>query len=319
MQTEGASTPATPPGSVDLDAHLAYGMCAYVDGMPSALPDGWDVVWVPTKPNDLNGNYAVVLQAQNRQPALFALAIQGTQDIWDVMEDLEIVPQPPFPPIAGACISLGSQKGLDDLLTLDGTYQGKTVSLLSLLQSFSTGTSLLVTGHSLGGNLASVITPWIAVNVPAFGPNEEPLRGLPENLTAITFAAPTAGNAAFAEFLDRHPARYRAHFNRNDVVSNVWAESGPLQLANIHALFPPPGPNPAPRFVREVLAFKIHQMRHAQPPVSYTQTKGTIFDFPPGEPPQPMSPDDAWLWELAYQHNYAYCAQFLGPDAGCKA
>ena len=314
MATESALVPPTPPGDVVLDAHLAYSLCAYVDGPQSGPPPvGWVEVWVPAKPKHLKGNYAIVLQA-TAQPTLLALAIQGTQDLKDVLEDFEVVPQYPFPPIEGAAIAHGSHHGLQELLELAGTYEGAPTTLGSFLSSIPAGSKLLVTGHSLGGNLSSVMAPWIAANVAAFGPNQTPLSGLPENLTTITFAAPTAGNAAFARFLDVHPERYRAHFNRNDVVSNVWAESGPLRIPNIDGLFPPPGPSPAPAFVQQLLKDKVDQMTNADPPVSYTQTKGFIFECPPAPPPNP-EPIEAWVWELGYEHNDAYSQQFLGPTA----
>ena len=314
MEAELASNPPTPPGDIVLDAHLAYSLCAYVDGPQSGPPpSGWVEVWVPTKPKHLEGNYAIVLQA-TAQPTLLALAIQGTQDLKDVLEDFHVVPQYPFPPIEGAAIAHGSHHGLQDLLGLAGTYEGAPKTLGSLLSSIPAGTSLLVTGHSLGGNLASVMAPWIAANVAAFGPNQSPLSSLPKHLTTITFAAPTAGNAAFAQFLDANPERYRAHFNRNDVVSNVWAESGPLRIPNIDGLFPPPGPSPAPAFVQKLLKDKVDQMAKADPPVSYTQTKGFIFEVTPAPPPNP-APVEAWLWELGYEHNDAYSQQFLGPTA----
>ena len=312
-----SSSPTPPPTGIVVDAHLAYSLCAYVDGPHSGSPpSGWDEIWVPAKPKRLPGNYAIVFQAQ-AQPTLLALAIQGTQDFKDILEDFHVVPQRPFPPIEGAAIAAGSHGGLHDLLELAGTYKGAPTTLGSLLGSIPAGSSLLVTGHSLGGNLASVMAPWIAANVAAFGPNPTPLASLPKNLTTITFAAPTAGNAAFAQFLDANPERYRAHFNRNDVVSNVWAQSGPLRISNIDGLFPWPGPSPAPPFVQELLTRKIGEMAGAHPPVSYTQTHGFIFEFPPA-PSSNTTPAEAWLWELGYQHNYAYCQQFLGPDAGCK-
>jgi len=319
MAPERASIRPAPTGPV-VDPRLAYSFCAYVDGELDAPPPGWTEVWAPTSGNRRHreGNYAVLLKAEASEAGpLLTLAIQGTHDLKDVLEDFHVVPQLPFPPIANACIAHGSHVGLHALLALEGTYEGKSVRLERLLHSLPTGSSLLVTGHSLGGNLTSVMAPWIAANVPAFGPNQQPLERLPADLTAITFAAPTAGNAAFAHFLDANPHGYSAHFNRNDVVSNVWAQSGPLQLDNIHSLFPAPGPSPAPPLVRAVLKIKIDQMACADPPVRYAQTIGTIFDFPPAPLPDPP-PDEPWLWELGYEHNYAYCRHFLGPDAGCK-
>lgn len=315
------------PTTVTVDARVAYGLCSYVDGGGTGLPSGWKPTWIPTPGS--TADYSECFQAQIPvviPPAnlvwiplpLFALVIQGTHGKMDVMEDFDVVPQMSFPPIAGAAIAAGSQQGLQLLLAREGTSDGKTESLQQYLESIPAGSSLLVTGHSLGGNLASVAAPWIAANVPAFGPNQQPLQMLPPHMMAITFAAPTAGNAAFAQFLNANPASYQAHFNQNDVVSNVWAQSGPLQIANIDHLFPAPGPSPAPSPVQKLLNNKITEMNGAG--VAYTQTNGTIFAFPPAEPPaekRPFEEDKKWLWELGYQHNYAYCVTFLGADA-CK-
>jgi hypothetical protein len=154
--------------------------------------------------------------------------------------------------------------------------------------------------------------PWTAAHVPAFGPNPIPLRGLPKNLAAVTFAAPSAGNQAFADFLNTYPENYSAHFNKNDVIPNVWAMSGPLQIPNIYSLFPSPGPNPAPDEVKAILIGKIGEMKRAN--VSYTQTNGEIFEFPPAIP----AGGKQWMLELDYQHNYAYCKRYLGDEFGCK-
>ncbi len=295
-----------------VDPSMAYALCAYVDGALPAPPSGWKEIWAPARGD--RENYAKVLQSDHR-PQLFALAIQGTHNVLDLLEDFEIVPQVEFPPIAGAHIATGSHRGLHLLLELEMVQEETTEKLGSILAALPEGSALLVTGHSLGGNLSSVMAPWIAANVAVFGGKQQPLQKLPANLSAITFAAPTAGDAAFAQFLDANPANYQAFFNQNDVVSNVWAESGPLQIDNIDVLFPPPGPQPPPLFVQDLLRKKIQLMAEANPPVSYTQTNGAIFQFPPGQAPAGFS--EPWIWELGYEHNYAYCVQFLGKHGHC--
>src|SRR4051812_22497511 len=178
------------------DARTLYGLCAAVDGPDTKDPPGWLRVWKP--PAVGTGNYAVVFQQyQEILPLpMYAVVVQGTHNEADILEDFAIVPQVPFPPIGGtAAIAQGSSDAMGEVLAL-ANASGQT--LQAYLQALPSGVSLVVTGHSLGGNVASVLLPWIAANIPAFGPNTSPLTSLPTNLFAATFAAPTAGNLAFA-------------------------------------------------------------------------------------------------------------------------
>jgi hypothetical protein len=286
------------------DSRAAYWLCAVVDGELASGPPDWRQVWAPATVG--KGNYAVVFQ----QPTLpvYALVAQGTHNHQDVVEDFDVMSQVLFQPIAGAKISQGSSDALTEVLGLTNSA-GQT--LRAYLNTLAAGVSLTVTGHSLGGNIASVMLPWIAANVPAFGPSTGPLTGLPKNLLAVTFAAPTAGNQPFADFLNTYPDNYAAYFNANDVVPNVWATSGPLQVANIYSLFPSPGP-PTPQSFTDMLKLKVAEMKLHR--VAYTQTNGKIFAFQT----VPGQGKDPWLWELGYQHNYAYCRTFLGDQSGCK-
>jgi triacylglycerol lipase len=293
----------------------AWALCACVDTKNGTPPSGWDVFWTPAA--DYKGAYALVFQAYTyifvlftpvKIPLpIFAVAIQGTQDFKDFLRDFEVTPQKDFYPIDGAHIGEGSVKALHHTLKLTAS-NGQTLE--ALLQARSSSDYLLVTGHSLGGNVASVLTPWIASNVPAFGGDDKfpkKISSLPANLHSITFAAPTAGDTAFATFLNNNPSNYLANFNLNDVVPQVWAETGPLNINNVDNMWASPGPS-APGDVQKLIAGKQKQLQG----VTYTQTNGTMFSFP-----IVAAPDDSWDWELSYQHNYAYCQQFLGAQGGC--
>jgi hypothetical protein len=254
------------------------------------------------------GIFAVVAQHQNTGQV--AIAIQGTQNALDALKDFEIE-QEPFRPIADAEISKGSRRGLLDLRRMENE---DGVTLEDFLGALPSSTCLFITGHSLGGNLSSVLAPWIAAHIPAFDPPKlGHLSALPANLGVITFAAPTAGNAAFASFLDSQPG-YQAYFNQNDVVPHAWAMSGPWNVAGVESLFPSPGANPAPAWVDEIIQKKIAQMQ--QEGAVYQQTSGETFAFPPKAAPEGVK--SPWLWQLAYQHNYAYCRTFLGAGGDCS-
>ena len=302
--------------AIKIGADTAYALCSFVDGSTTTLPDFWQQAWVPD--HDVRGHTATVFQmfmpAEVPLP-VFALAIQGTKNILDVLSDFKVIPQVSFAPISGAAIAKGSQDGLEDILDLKRTSGGSVETLKQFLQNLPQGSTLLVTGHSLGGNVGSVLAPWIAAHVPAFGGNGgKEVTELPPNLQTITFAAPTAGNEAFASFLNGQ-SNYQAYFNSNDVVPHVWASSGQWSAFDIDNLFPAPGPNPAPPFVQQLIQNKMTALADAQ--ISYTQTTGKIFTFPPYTAPG-KDPAARWMWELGYQHNYAYCKQFLGAAGNCK-
>jgi hypothetical protein len=235
---------------------------------------------------------------------MYAITIQGTQNAADVVFDMAVTPQLAFDPIENAQIGKGSNDALNCVLNLVQTTNGETQSLQEFIESLSPDDELFVTGHSLGGNLTSVLTPWIAFNVPAFGGSMLPLTYLPPNLCAMTFAAPTAGNLEFATFLNNNPISYQAFFNSNDVVPNAWATTGALNLTRINNdLYL----QDVPESVSTLLFSKKVEMTLAG--VAYTQTNGTIFTFPLG-PTDGTS--QTWLWQVGYQHNNAYYAQFLG-------
>jgi triacylglycerol lipase len=100
-----------------------------------------------------------------------------------------------------------------------------TGSLLSFLQNLSGSPSLLVTGHSLGGQMATVLAAWFQSTLPK------------ASVLPITFAAPTAGNPAFASAFDTVFASASAmrYFNALDVVPRLWASDG---LESILSLYP---------------------------------------------------------------------------------
>lgn len=293
--------------------NTAYALCEFVDTYisqnPYPLTPGWQIVWKPDVSTD--SCYAMVLQATQPAPgsvgAVYAIAIQGTQNPADVVFDMTVTPQLAFDPIPDAQIGKGSNDALNCVLNLVQTTNGAAQTLLDFIQALSADDQLLVTGHSLGGNISSVLVPWIAFNVPAFGGSMLPLTCLPPNLCAMTYAAPTAGNLEFATFLNNQPIAYQAFFNSNDVVPNAWAITGPLNLNHINTLF---SPTPIPSAVSLLLVGKKLEM--AQAGVTYAQTNGVTFKFPLGNPPADTS--DPWTWQVGYQHNNAYCAQFLGSD-----
>src|SRR5262249_37980147 len=155
----------------------------------------------------------------------------------DAIIDFSIDQPAGFAAISGAEVANGATTGLSNVLSLvDGGGQSMNQFLASIDWSEA---SLFVSGHSLGGTLASLMAPWAAVNL---FQQQQPLGQLPASVQAITFAAFAAGNKAFADFLDAQ-SNYQANFNQNDAVPHVWARIGAYSVHNMYKLFPSPGPS----------------------------------------------------------------------------
>lgn len=173
---------------------------AYCDDIQYSLNQdlpGWTAAWVATAP--INGNTAFVGYDGSSQ---YAVAIRGSLlnfswqafDNW-FYQDLDVFVQLPWT-IGGdgsARIAQGASNGLGDLNKL---ADANGVSMISFLESVLTGgTSLTVTGHSLGGNLSTVLAPWLHYTLKNTGKTVPPM-------SVYTFAAPAAGNQSFANDYD---------------------------------------------------------------------------------------------------------------------
>ena len=195
----------------------------------------WRVVWGPA----LNADRSNLLYAaRNSQTGQLAVSIRGSDfSFWlNWIEDLAVlreVPYNEFVPTAGntAQIAFGTAVGLRQiLLAQDGTE-----SLETFLRAVPEGTPILITGHSLGGCLASVLAPCVA-----------DWRGSASSLAVYTIAAPSPGNADFAVYYNTlftdpsgHSTAFR-FFNNLDVVPNAWAT-----LATVMTYYPPLVPSPS--------------------------------------------------------------------------
>lgn len=184
------------------------------------LPD-WSAVWMPDAA--VRGNYAFI--ARDRVSGQFAVAIRGSllSFTWDAFDNwfeqdfnvyVQVDWQYPADPQNGPKISKGSSDGLDDLAALVQTTPGGQTTMLEYLlaEASGAGQSVAVVGHSLGGNLATVFAPWLLYQ---FGQQPQPA---PPSFCVYTFAAPPAGNTAFAQAFDAaFPDSWR-YYNTLDIV-----------------------------------------------------------------------------------------------------
>src|SRR5262249_22048258 len=123
--------------------------------------------------------------------------------------------QSPWPLMSdpSAMIASGAYTQLRHLLTT--TWNGTT--LAEYLSQLPQG-ELLLTGHSLGANLATVLASWASHN-------RGPAPDQPDPATQVyTFACPSPGNTAFANaYNSRFPSSWR-YWNSYDVVPLAWAD-----------------------------------------------------------------------------------------------
>jgi hypothetical protein len=199
----------------DIDAALSAG--SYT---------GWQVAWGPALDDDRSNMMYVAGNAASKQ---YAVVIRGTDwTFWlDWLEDVAgLLGLVPFPYATGntAQIAAGTAIGLDVLVQITGSAgTGGDVGLAEFLKPLTqSGATVIVTGHSLGGCLASVVAPWLAS---VFGSISTPDAS---HMRIYTFAAPSAGNRGFARFYNKlftHTGATIAwrFYNSLDVVPNAWA------------------------------------------------------------------------------------------------
>jgi len=200
-----------------------------VAALPPLGPGGsWQCVWGPAQsPDQSNLAYVAAYYKSPGVPVFAAVAIRGTDiavDAWGVIvqmwEDLDVLDPVPFPWMPASSGALVAQGTLDGLGAIQQLTDGGR-RLLPFLTAFlgepqNQQARLVVTGHSLGGCLTTVAAPWLHVSLSQLG--------IDNAIVPVTFAAPTAGNPAFAaHYFSSLPASLR-YFNSLDIVPLAWGK-----------------------------------------------------------------------------------------------
>lgn len=218
MSTMIGNTSDPDPALAMTLAATAY--CSDPGGTLTNLNNGWSAVW--TADTDINGNLAFIAYNGSSQ---YVVAIRGSIldfswqafDNW-FKQDLNVFEQTAwsFPSSsAKPMISQGSSDGLNDLTQLiDSSVgsSGQTMYEFLAANAIGSGISIGVVGHSLGGNLATVYAPWLLYQL------QQNNLTPPTLFPVMTFAAPTAGNQAFAEAYDSSFPNSWRYYNEIDIV-----------------------------------------------------------------------------------------------------
>jgi len=205
--------------------------------------------------------------------------------------------------VSGAVVSSGMNDAL--ALLMGATDPVTDLTLIDYLRAALAGANagLMVTGHSLGGALASLVAPWLYDQLPKTGT----VTGVP--ITPYTFAAPTAGNLVFAQYYDGlFPGAYRC-VNTQDIVPMGYAN-----ISGMQAMFPPPSQTlwAYSRLLYGTLETAKFYMQGAG--ITYSQTNlngsGTTDAFS-----GPALSKLSFAYEAEAQHDHAVYLAHVAPSA----
>lgn len=200
------------------------------------LVPNWTQVWGPVSYTPAGARYqdSLMYLVQNIQdPSQYVIAIRGTNHVSDLdwlMDDLDVLQQMPWPPGAApekmtGQISESTSIALQVLLNMTAENQ----TLLQYLDSITgTALDLWVTGHSLGGCLASALGLYLTEDTADWAQTSG------STVSCVTFAAPTAGNGEFAALVDN--AFSATTFDRVqcsfDIVPLAWSAANIVDSAD---------------------------------------------------------------------------------------
>jgi Lipase (class 3) len=187
----------------------------YKDSLTEAFVKNAPAYKVVFLPKAIDGNYAII--AKNKTAEQYALVIRGSVIEFSnegfqnfILQDFNIFTIKKWDyadTVKEAYISQGTYIGFKNLLQLKDIATGLTIKEF-IEQKIPAGASLVITGHSLGGNLAYPLAGYLKKELPT---------GKKENLQLITFGATAAGNAAFVQDLeDKFPDGER-YATTNDI------------------------------------------------------------------------------------------------------
>jgi hypothetical protein len=286
---------------------------------------GWSLAWQAD--TDINGNLAYIAYNGSSQ---YVVAIRGSLlnfswqafDNW-FKQDLNVFEQTPWTypgnNTTNPMISQGSSDGLNDLIALVETDSntGNTTTMYEFLSSVvGPQISIGVVGHSLGGNLATVYAPWLlfqlGTNAPALFP-------------VLTFAAPTAGNQAFADAYDASFPNSWRYYNEYDLIpmasnSIRSAENlypGALAASGITVTYDNITVSLADAFGLIADAIDLSEFGYGSYYAQTNQSNGSIALNSSGMmalvPPDPLI--EQWFEEASGQHAGSFYLQLLGYPA----
>jgi triacylglycerol lipase len=161
------------------------------------LLKNYTLVWEPTP---VNGNYAVVFK--HKTNAQLALVIRGSVlefsragfENW-IMQDFNIFNMKAWnytDSVKKAYVAKGSFEGFENLQKLKDKKTNTSLEDF-LVSNINNSTTCVISGHSLGGNLAQLYSSYLQKKLPNDKKNK---------INLVTFGATAAGNSFFVKDLE---------------------------------------------------------------------------------------------------------------------
>jgi Lipase (class 3) len=179
---------------------VVFNQLIYKDSLKEKLlivQPNYEIVW---QPNEVNGNYAVVLK--NKTVAQYALIIRGSLIEFSekgfqnfIIQDFNIFTFKDWQytdTVKKAAIANGSYIAFENLLQLKDTSTNKSLEDF-LKNEIKENASLIITGHSLGGNMAQTYSSYLWQKL------DKTQRS---NTNIISFGATAVGNKYFVKDLE---------------------------------------------------------------------------------------------------------------------
>lgn len=272
----------------------------------------WRRLWGPAQDSD-EANLAFVAgyyPDPNLAPQLICLTIRGTDvDVGDicgileqVWEDLDAADPQPMPWALNdtARVASGTLDGLTIIQNLTAITQTGPQTLSQFLTAFfsqgaNANVTTVVTGHSLGGCLASIVAMWIRAHFGNY-------RGA---IQPITFAAPTAGNSDFAKDYNELFPLARRFQNTRDVIPLAYYDLDAINSIYQDYMLETPDPIWLGLLGMES-ALDIMHASYAQPAQGQQILPGSFF----------LNDSTDWYAQALHQHHLAtYLALLTGTQA----
>jgi len=290
IQTPTALATATQPSSQQIAMTLCaisyapFGDVTPYLGNSDYDASAWTLSWGPAS-SSTNMVYGAWSETLNG----YALVVRGANPC-DVREIFDVGSQVTwqYPATSGASISTGANDALNDVLGLQAADGSTLLDWISnVVLPTSPTAALWVTGHSLGGLIASMLAPYLY--------NWLAEQNVAQALHVYTFAAPTAGDAAFGALAAQAGSINNRVYNDLDVV--------PLAFGNLQGMETIYQPTYSwPDFLRDWVKKTIALMG------SYTYVQPPTVDYSLAG----SSMGSDYVSEALDQHNHNTYLQLLG-------
>jgi hypothetical protein len=181
----------------------------------------WRLAWGPA----IRGGNLVYIVQDRERPQRYSVVIRGTDFdlLTDDIEDLWVT-QAPYPYAVNASsqprVSRGALAGLHHIQRMKDVPTGRSLEDFLKDVTRRAEIELLITGHSLGGGLASLVLLWLHDTLPHW---DIPITNV--HLSGYTFAGPTVGNVDFADYFNAEVGNSFYRFaNPLDIVPRSYSD-----------------------------------------------------------------------------------------------